>query len=298
MKERVITVFGGTGFVGLRVVRALLAEGATVRVACRDPRCNEFSEFDERLECVSADVRDRALAGKAVDGADGVVNVVSLYVETPDASFRDVHVLGARTLAECASDAGIGRFVHVSGLGASPASPSMYVRARFQGEQAVRSAFPEAVILRPSVIFGPEDAFLSRLSEITRLPVIPLFGRGRTRLQPVYVDDVAQAVVRVLSRPDVQGSTFELGGAEVYTYRDVVEMVLEKLHRRRLLLPLPFAAWHAMVSAANLAGQPPLTHDQVFLMERDSAVGKDAKGFADLGIEPESLHSLLSECLP
>jgi uncharacterized protein YbjT (DUF2867 family) len=227
-----------------------------------------------------------------------VVNAVSLYVEQGGATFEAIHVRGAERLARLAREVGVSTLVHISGLGVDEASPSAYVRARAKGERCVREVMPEAVILRPSVLFGPGDAFLRSLEMITRhLPVIPLFGDGSTRLQPVYVEDVAAAIAQALERPDARGRIFELGGARVHTYREIVAMVLRHLGRRRLLMPVPFALWHALAATASLLPAAPLTRDQVYLLQTDNVVAADAATFADLGIEPRALEALLPECL-
>jgi NADH dehydrogenase len=205
MAAKFVCVFGGTGFLGRRIVRHLAAAGMRVRVVARRPARPEGLEVGN-IELQAADIRDAAAVATAVAGARAVVNAVSLYVETRDISFAAIHVDGAERLARLARDAGVERLVHVSGIGADPGSSSRYVAARGLGELRVRSAFPQATALRPSVLFGAGDTFLSTLDGITRLPVVPLFGAGRTRLQPVHVDDVAGAVVRILQRPDTAGS--------------------------------------------------------------------------------------------
>ena len=253
----------------------------------------------DRVEICVADVRDDASVAAALAGAQHAVNAVGLYVEHGDETFRAVHEEGAMRIAREAARAGVERLVHVSGIGADAASPSRYVRSRALGEQRVREAFAAATILRPSVLFGPDDAFLSSLAEITRLlPAFPLFGTGAKRLQPVYVDDVAAAVLRALDDPAAPDRTYELGGAAVYSYREIVEVVLHHLGRRRLLLPLPFLAWEVQAVVLGLLPNPPLTRDQIELMRHDNVVGADADTFGDLGIEPRALVDLLPACLP
>lgn len=298
MNDRPVTVFGGTGFLGRVIVRRLLEAGVQVRVAARNPQFPAGEEFDNRVERCTADIRDRDAVARAVDGASGVVNAVSLYAERAGATFDAIHVEGAANLARAAREAGVERLVHVSGIGVDEHSPSAYVRARARGERRVREIFPEAVILRPSVIFGPHDAFLAALKSVTLAPVIPLFGKGGTRLQPVYVEDVALAVERSLEDPEASGRVFELGGAEVLTYREVVEAVLAHLGRRRLLVPMPFPAWRLLAGVTSVLPDPPLTRDQVILMQADNVVGGELLTFADLGIEPSGLRGALPDCLP
>lgn len=290
-----VTVFGGTGFLGSAIVRALSARGYAVRVATRHPLPQAPADG---VMHVTADVSNESSVRRAVHGAFAIVNAVSLYVEKRGLTFAGVHVDGARTVARCAREAGAERIVHVSGLGSDPRSPSAYVRARARGEEAVREAFPDAVVLRPSVMFGRDDSFLSAIEMATRFPVVPLFGRGDTRLQPVYVADVATAAATVIADPQTPPRELELGGAETLTYREIVAAVAAHLGRRRRLLPLPFAAWKALAAGASLLPSPPLTRNQVILMETDNVVTGRTPTFADLGIQPASLRAMLPECLP
>ena len=294
VQQPLIAVFGGTGFLGRRIVRRLAAKGARVRIVSRRPTLPAWAGEGDMLDLLAADIRDEAAVIRAVQGTDGVVNAVSLYVETRELSFEAVHVEAAALLATAAQAAGVRHFVQISGLGVDEQSPSPYVRARTRGEVAVREAFPGAVMLRPSVIFGHGDAFLSALEGVTRLPVIPLFGHGGTRLQPVLAEDVAKAAVRVLAGQAGEATVFELGGAEVLSYREIVEGVLRVRRRRRLLLPVPFAAWYAIAYVMKILPSPPLTYDQVVLMEQDNVVGGNQAGFGELGISPRGVLEWLA----
>jgi uncharacterized protein YbjT (DUF2867 family) len=297
MAKAPITVFGGTGFLGSRVARELLDAGQAVRLAARRPTLPAWAEPGDPLELVRADIRCEAEVGQALEGARGAVNAVSLYVESRRLSFEDVHVEGAGRLARLAQAEGVETFVQLSGIGASPSSRSRYVRARGRGESAVIDAYPKAVILRPSVMFGPEDAFLSRLASLTRLPVIPLFGSGETRLQPVHVLDVARALVRLSGEVPHERRLFELGGPDILRYRDVLELIMAHLERERPLLTVPFPLWHlAALLASPLPGSP-LTRDQVFMMTEDNTVDEGVGSFADLDILPRSLRDALPACL-
>lgn len=293
MTDRLITVFGGSGFLGRRIVRRLAEGGAEVRIAVRRPeRAARLTELQTtgRITAVRADVWDAPTVAPALEGADAVVNTVGHYVEQGRATFEAIHGQGARNVARAAALAGIRRLVHISGIGADPDADSPYVRARGVGERLVRDALPEATILRPSVLFGPDDAFFNRLAGLARvLPALPLFGSGMVRLQPVYVDDVARAAARALALPLAQGQLYELGGPQVYTYRALVRLVLEHAGRRRLLVPVPYAIW-AMLARLPLR---PISPDQVSLMRQDNVVAADAHGFAELGIEPTSVEQVL-----
>ncbi len=287
-------VFGGTGFLGRAVVTALAGSGWRVRVAARHPYADILSE---RIEPRIVDIRDEPAVAAAIEGADAVINAVSLYVEKGGLDFDAIHVHGAARVARLAADAGAGRLVHVSGIGVDPASESRYVQARAQGETAVRSAFPGATVVRPSVIFGANDRFLSTLDSVTRLPILPLFGHGGMRLQPVHVDEVALAIRASLADPATAGTVFELGGGEVLRYRDILRAVLRQRGRRRILLPVPFRIWRGIARVSALLPNPPVTIDQLALLAMDNVVGCDAATFADLGIAPRGLIERLPACL-
>jgi uncharacterized protein YbjT (DUF2867 family) len=223
MTRRVV-VFGGTGFLGRRVVRHLLSRGFAVRVASRHPEHGKtaFPDAPSQLELIRADIGDDASVRDAVGGTFGVVNAVSLYVERDNQTFSSVHVEAAARLARHSRDAGVARLVHVSGIGADAGSPSPYIRSRGEGEDAVRAALPDATIIRPAVMFGTDDAFLIPLMGLLRkFPVFPLFGSGHTRLQPVYVDDVGEAIARVVDAPDAE-PIYEFAGPRVYCRRAAI----------------------------------------------------------------------------
>ena len=299
MASGTVTVFGGTGFLGRRIVERLSAAGVDVRVGVRRPERASFRPGDSRIEVLRADISDEAGVARAVRGSAAAVNAVGHYVETPGATFEGIHQQGALHVARQASQAGVGRLVHVSGLGADPASDSAYVRARGIGESLVGDAFDGATILRPSVIFGPDDAFLTRLAGIARhSPVLPLFGNGGTRLQPVFVGDVAKACVRVLAERCTGGRVYEIGGPRVYAYRELVGLVLRRIGRRPATIPVPFPVWNMLAAAMALHPDPPLTRDQVILMKRDNVVGEGALSLSELGIRPTPLEEVLPDCLP
>ena len=290
-------MFGGSGFLGRRLVRRLAAEGATLRIAVRSPdRARSIlgaADLD-RVAVLRADVRDPASVAAAVAGVDAVVNAVSAYVDKPGATFASVHEQGARTLAQEAAAAGVTRLVLVSGIGADAQSGSPYIRARGRGELIVRDAFPGATIVRPSAMFGPGDALFGTLAAIARLlPAVPLIGGGRTRLQPVYVEDVAQAIARLLADGASAGQTYELAGPGTYTLRELVGFALRLIHKRRLLVPVPFAVAGMQARLLELLPSAPLTTSQVDLLRADNVASGALPGFRDLDIRPQSIEDVV-----
>lgn len=299
--ENRITVFGGSGFLGRQIVKRLAADGAHVRVAVRHPEQASFLTklTPGQITPVYANVWDEATVAPALEGSEAVINTVGHYVARGKATFEAIHGQGAMHVARASAMAAVGRLVHISGIGADPASESPYVRARGIGERLVREAFPEATILRPSVMFGPEDAFFNRLAGLARvMPVLPLFGRGEVKLQPAYVGDVAEAVARALTTEAAQGKTYELGGPRAYTYKALLQLVLEQLGRKRLLMPVPYFAWELLAALMAPLPNRPISRDQVILMKSDNVVGSQALSFADLGIAPRPVEEVLPSYLP
>ena len=292
-----VVVFGGTGFLGRRLVHRLAAEGAVVRVAVRHPDGARSALPAADLDQVTffrADVRDQTSVVAAIAGADAVVNAVSAYVEKAGVAFETVHVQGAEMVARVAVRLGVARLVLISGLGADPQSRSPYIRSRGRGELAVQQAFPDATIVRPSAMFGPGDALFGTLANLARLlPVLPLIGGGRTRLQPVYVEDVAEAVTRILADPGTVGRIYELAGPEVYTLRDLVRFTLRVIGKRRLLMPVPFAVAKIQARLFELLPSPPLTTGQVDLLKADSVASGTLPGLRELAIRPKAVEEVV-----
>ena len=292
-----VSVFGGTGFLGQRLVRRLTSEGTAVRVVVRYPdhaRSALRAADMERLTFFCADVRDRGAVASAVAGSDAVVNAVSAYVETGGVTFESVHERGAEMLARASAAAGVARLVLVSGIGADPESGSAYIRSRGRGERVVQEAFPGATIVRPSAMFGPGDALFGTLAHLARLlPVIPLIGGGHTRLQPVYVEDVAEAIAHMLADIGTAGRTYELAGPDVYTMRELAEIVLRITGRRRLLAPVPFAVAEIQARLFELLPNPPLTTGQVELLKADNVANASLPGLRELSIEPKTVEEII-----
>ena len=298
--HRVVTVFGGTGFLGRRVVRHLRNGEFSVRIASRHPERGEklFGSDYSRLQSVDANIHDERSVADALAGAYGVVNAVSLYVEHGRETFHSVHVELAQRVAAQAHRAGVERLVHVSGIGSDAASPSLYIRKRGEGELAVRAAFADATLIRPAVMFGPDDAFLTTILKLLRrLPIYPMFGHGLTRLQPAYADDVAEAIATVLQGTETHAITYECGGPRVYSYKEFLRAVAHEAGLRPILIPLPFGAWHALAWASEMLPNPPVTRNQVELMQVDNVSSPEMPGFGDLGISPHSVEKILQEML-
>jgi uncharacterized protein YbjT (DUF2867 family) len=296
MTSRNVTVFGGTGFLGRRVVRHLLDHGFEVRAASRHPERGAlvFPDRSSRLEVVGADVGDDRSVISAVSGAFAVVNAVSLYVERGSDTFRSVHVEAAARVAKCSRGSGVQRLAHVSGIGADAQSHSSYIRSRGEGESAARAAFSEATIIRPAVMFGPDDAFLIPLMKMLRMfPVFPMFGRGQTALQPAYVEDVGEVIVRCFDAPE-PGITYELAGPNTYTYKELLQTMCNYLHIRRVLAPMPISVWKMLAFAAEFLPASPVTSNQVELMTRDNVASGRHPGFDALGIEPKGIEVVLA----
>jgi uncharacterized protein YbjT (DUF2867 family) len=288
------TVFGGTGFVGRRVVRYLREVGTKVRIVSR----HQGRAEDDGIEQIAADARDERCVEAALAGADGAVNAISLYVEHGSDTFHSVHVEAAGKIARAARQAGISRFVHISGIGANTASPSTYIRSRGEGEAAVQTAFPGAVIVRPAVMFAADDAFLTTILRLLRsLPAYPIFGDGRTRLQPVHADNVAAAIAQILRQSQKPYPVYELAGPRVYSYEELLRTIARIVGLRPALVRMPFALWDALAGLAEMLPQPPFTRNQVELMQIDTTASESLPGFRALGISPRLLEDELEAML-
>jgi uncharacterized protein YbjT (DUF2867 family) len=289
MKDSLVTLFGGGGFVGRYVTQALLRAGARVRVAQRDPRGAWYLKTQGGLgqtQVVAADIARPATVARAVEGADAVVNLVGVL----SGNFQLYHVAGAQVVAEAATKAGVASLVHVSAIGADPASPSAYGRSKGEGEAAVRAAFPQAVIVRPSVVFGREDQFVNRFAGlIAKLPVVPVL-RASTKFQPVFAGDVGEGIARLLAERHA-GGTFEFGGPDVLLMGALIRWIAGATGRDPTLLELPDFAGD-LLSRMGFLPLAPITRDQWLMLQRDNVVGEDARGLPDLGIDPTPLAAV------
>lgn len=290
--DSLITVFGGTGFLGRHIVRVLAERGHRVRIAARHPERHRFGPLEPQLQRQALDIRDRHAVTQALEDTQGTVNAVSLYVEKRgSARFEGIHVKAAVTLAQAARERRI-KLVHISGIGVNLNSPSTYVQARTLGEIEVRETDPGAVVLRPSALFGEGDGLLGTLDRLTRLRIVPLFGRGTVRLQPTHVEDVALAVAESLEKPTVTG-VFELGGADVCHYRDLVAAVAKAHNRQCFLVPVPFSVWGALARVLSILPNPPLTVHQLALLSHDNVTAHDLPGYLDLALNPRGVLKAL-----
>ena len=304
--SKLVTIYGGSGFVGRYVARRMAKEGWRVRVAVRRPNEAMFVKpygVVGQVEPVFCNIRDDASVRAVMQGADAVVNCVGILAEAGNNRFDAVQAEGAERIARIAAEEGISHMVQISAIGADPESESDYARTKGLGEESVLKHMPDAVILRPSIVFGAEDEFFNRFAGMARLgPILPIVGAD-TKFQPVYVDDVAQAAVLGVLGKAAPG-IYELGGPDVNTFRELMEQMLKVIHRRRLVLGLPF--WVGRVMGVVFDGikgltlglvKGPVTRDQVKNLARDNVVAEGARGLSDLGIVPTSLEAVLPEYL-
>ncbi len=303
MRNELITVFGGSGFIGRYLVRELCRRGWRVRVAVRRPHLAvnlKVSGEIGQIQIVQANLRDEASVARAVEGAHGIVNLVGVLFEDGRQTFDGLMAQGAASVARAAASAGAARLVHISANGASAQSPSAYARAKAAGEADVRAAFPGAVILRPSIVFGPEDDFFNKFAAMARCaPALPLIGGGHTRFQPVFAGDVARAIAGALEQDAAPGRDFVLAGPRAYSFRELLDITMSAAGRRRALVNLPWPVATLLGRIGGLAGRlpfvtPPLTADQVALLRADNVAPDGADGLAALGVAaPETVEAVV-----
>ncbi len=300
MTANLITVFGGSGFLGRHTVRALARSGHRMRIGVRRPHTAHFLKpigDVGQIELVQANIRDEASVARALEGADAVINLVGILSETRRQKFEAVHVEGAERVASLAKRAGVCQLVQISALGVNQPSESKYAQTKARGEAHVRKVFPSAVIMRPSIVFGPEDQFFNRFASLARMSLaLPLIGGGHTMFQPVFVGDVAAAIASAVDDPSASGRTFELGGPSRYSFRELMEYILEETCRSRLLIPLPYAMASAAGFFLGLIPNPLLTMDQVQLLKHDNIISgaDDSVGLLeDLGIRARSMETIV-----
>ncbi|WP_343683363.1 complex I NDUFA9 subunit family protein [Asticcacaulis sp.] len=304
LSSRLVTVFGGSGFVGKQVVRALAQKGWRVRVAVRKPTyAYDLKPLGTvgQIQIVRCDVRKEAEVQAALNGASAVVNLVGILYQTPGASFDAVHRAASKAIAEGAAKLGIKDFVQMSALGADPKSSSKYASTKGKAEEAVRTAIPSAVIVRPSVIFGPQDGFFTGLAEqIKAFPFMPSIGGGKTKFQPVYVGDVARAIADTLGNPAFAGKTFEIVGPQTFTFNELVQYVGEEIQSPRALIWMPFAAASLIGVVGDISSlliKPLLTSDQVLLLQKDNVASGKLPGLRELSILPTAVESVVPSYL-
>jgi len=297
MRTRRTAVLGGSGFIGRYIVQRLAARGDVIPVGCRHAQEAKFLMplgNVGQIATINVTIGDEQVLHAFLAGNDALVNCVGILRESGAQTFERAHHTGPARLARLAREARIERFVHISAIGADSRSTSAYARTKAAGEAAVRDAFPTVTILRPSVVFGPEDQFFNRFAAIAAIsPVLPLIGGGHTRFQPVYVGDVANAVLKCLDDPTTAGRTYELGGPKVYTFRELIQLLLDEIRRKRLLVDLPFGLAAAQARLMSILPSPPLTADQVELLKRDNVVSSSALTLSTLGITPTAVEAIL-----
>jgi len=298
--QNLVTVFGGSGFIGAQAVRQLAKAGWRIRVAVRQPNLAYAMRLNGdvgQIDVVQANIRNEASVRRALEGATASLNLVSTLYERGRQGFQALNVMGAKNVAAAAKGEGVIRLVQMSALGADLNSPAKYARTKAEGEVAVREIYPDAVVVRPSVVFGQGDHFFERFAQMATIaPALPLVGGGKTRFQPVFVGDVARALAYAVTMQEAAGATYELGGGAVFTFRELLELMLKEIDRRRLLLPLPFAAAGVLGAVGDLTAgliEPPLTSDQVTMLRADNVVSGLYPGLADVGVTPTTLEAVL-----
>jgi NADH dehydrogenase len=294
MTGTLIVVFGANGFLGRHVVRTLARKGYRVRAPMRRPHLGgdlRVAGDVGQVQLMQANIRFAESVYEAVKGAHAVINLVGLLYERGPQTFAAAHVEGPRAIAEACARHGVARFIQISAIGADAGAKAVYARTKGEGERAARAAFPATTVLRPSIIFGEHDEFFNRFADMAKFfPALPLIGGGKTKFQPVYVQDVADAILAALERADAVGKAYELGGPRIYSFKELLKFTCDTIQRSRLLMPLPFFIAQPLGMILNLLFKawpfsgPPLTGDQVALLKSDNVVASNALTFKELGV--------------
>jgi len=292
-----VVIFGGSGFIGRSLTRRLTANGTDVVTAVRHPKASDGKSIEgtkATIKAVKASLLSDNEVRSAIEGANAVVNLVGILYESGDQTFEAIHTEGARRVAQACRDARVGRLIHMSALGADPNSSSAYSRTKAKGEKHVQDICPEATILRPSIVFGPEDDFFNRFAEMARFsPALPLVGGGQTRFQPVYVEDVASAICKFMTDDTTKGQLYELGGPKVYTFKALLKLLLTQKKLTRALIPIPYFLAEIQGSVLQMLPKPPITRDQVESLKQDNVLSGACAGLVDLGIQPTPVEDIL-----
>jgi len=301
MRNKIVTIIGGTGFVGRYVVKLLAEQGYSIRVIARDPEAASYLKTAGdvgQISLVSGNLaKPESLIGK-LDNSWAVINLVGVLFESGKQNFSSLHAQGAEKLAQLAKQAGAERFVQISAIGADKIVKSKYANTKLTGEKAVKAAFPEATIIRPSIIFGVEDQFFNLFAGMSRFsPILPLIGGGVSKFQPIYVVDVAKAILAVLQNKDSLGEIYEIGGAKIYSFKEILEFICKITGRKRCLLNISFTLAGVIGYFGELLPKPPLTRDQLAMLEYDNVVSIGAKNLSDLGITPQAVEAIVPNYL-
>ncbi len=297
MQNKIVTVFGGSGFLGRSIIQRLAQQGARVRVAVRNTdKANHVRVYGDvgQVMPIQVSLSDQKAVEAVCAGAHSVINLTGRLYEKGTSTFEAVHVKGAQAIAKACAKYNVQNLVHISALGADKKSPSSYSKTKALGEEKVQKAFPNATTLRPSLMFGAGDNFFSRFADLaTVLPFLTLFNKGATKFQPVYVGDVAEAVMAALYTPKAQGKTYELGGHKTYTFKELMALMLHYMGRQKILVPVPGFMASMMAKVLQFMPNPLITPDQLKILKSDNVVAKKAKGLSDLGIEAAHLEAIV-----
>ena len=296
-----VVIFGASGFIGRYIVSSLLQDNYLIKVVVRKP--NEAKHLTlmgklGQVEIYQGNITDKKSVQNIVDGANKVINLVGILEEKSQQKFNNTHVEGASNIAEACLKHKIESFIHISALGLYEGKHSKYAKSKLVAEEKIKKIFKKTIILRPSVIFGPEDNFTNKFARMASIsPFIPLINKGLTKFQPVYVKDVAKAVSVVINNNKYSGQTYSLGGPEVISFKEIIDFILLKIRKKRIYIPLSFPQIKLMAILFSILPNAPITLDQVRLLEKDNIVLKKEKGFKELGIKPESIYSSAEQYL-